>query len=53
MLIESVHSKDWFALGALAAHSAELATAKPLVEFFLKWVWIIFNTKAIKYIAQS
>jgi hypothetical protein len=25
----------------------ELATAKPIVEFLLKWVWVFFNTKAI------
>jgi hypothetical protein len=31
-----VHRKDVLFLVAIAAHPAELATAKPLVEFLLK-----------------
>jgi hypothetical protein len=50
--IESVNRKDLFDLGALAAITANLATAKPLVEFLLKWVWLFFNTKAINILAQ-
>jgi hypothetical protein len=47
VLIESVHRKDVLFLVAIATHTAELATAKLLVEFSFKWVWVFFNTKAI------
>jgi hypothetical protein len=52
VLIESVHRIDVLFLVAIASHTAELATAKPLVEFLFKWVWVFFNTKAINLIAQ-
>jgi hypothetical protein len=39
--------QDLLSLVALSAHTAELATDKPLVEFLVKWVWVFFNTKAI------
>jgi hypothetical protein len=47
VLIDSVHRKDVLFLVAIEAHTAELATAKPFVEFSFKWVWVFFNTKAI------
>jgi hypothetical protein len=52
VLIESVHRKDVLFLVAIEAHTAELATAKLIVEFLSKWVWVFFNTKAINQIAQ-
>jgi hypothetical protein len=39
--------QDLLSLVALLAHTAKLATAKPLVEFLVKWVRVFFNTKAI------
>jgi hypothetical protein len=52
VLIESMHRKDVLFLVAIAAHTAQLATAKLIVEFLSKWVWVFFNTKAISQIAQ-
>jgi hypothetical protein len=52
VLIESVHRKDALFLVAIEAHTVELATAKLIVELCVKWVWVLFNTKAINQIAQ-
>jgi hypothetical protein len=35
-----------------STHTALLATAKSLVEFFFKWAWVFFDTRAINKIAQ-
>jgi hypothetical protein len=48
VLIESVYRKNLLFLVAIVARTAEHATPNPLVEFFLKWVWVFFDTKATK-----
>jgi hypothetical protein len=53
VLIEPVHRKGVLFLVAITVHTAELATAKLIVEFLSKWVWVFYNTKAINQIAQS
>jgi hypothetical protein len=52
VLIESVHQRDGLFLVAIAAHTAELATAKLIENFLSKWVRVFSNTKAINQIAQ-
>jgi hypothetical protein len=46
VLVESVNRKNLLFFLALAAQTSELATPNSLVEFFLKWVWAFFDTKA-------
>jgi hypothetical protein len=48
VLIESVHRKDVLFLVAIAAHTAELATAKLIVKFLSKWVWVFSKHKGNK-----
>jgi hypothetical protein len=45
-LIDYIARKDLFLFEAPTDHTAELATAKHLVDFFLKWMWVFLNMKA-------